>query len=106
MIVRSWEGRTRAEALEAYEAYLEGTGVADCLATAGNRGVLVLRRLDGDEARFTFLSFWESLDAVGAFAGEDTERARYYDEDADYLLELPPTVEHWEVAVWRAPRPE
>lgn len=100
MIVRTWSGRTKAEAAGGYGAYLERTGVADCRATAGNRGVLVLRRREGDEARFWFLSFWDSMDSIRAFAGEDAERARYYDEDASYLLELPPTVEHYEVSTW------
>ena len=40
----------------------------------------------------------ESHEAIRAFAGEDLEKARYYPEDADYLLELEPTVTHYEVA--------
>jgi hypothetical protein len=43
------------------------------------------------------LSLWESLDSIRAFAGDDLERAKYYDFDPEYLLSLPATVEHWEV---------
>src|SRR5256885_10813478 len=32
------------------------------------------------------------------FAGDDVERAHYYPEDRDYLLELEPTVTHYEVS--------
>lgn len=35
--------------------------------------------------------------AIRAFAGEDAEKARYYPEDTDFLLELEPTVTHYEV---------
>ena len=48
-------------------------------------------------AHFLFVSLWESFDAISAFAGADVEKARYYPEDRDYLLELEPTVTHYEV---------
>ena len=38
------------------------------------------------------------MDAIRAFAGEEVERARYYPEDRDYLLELEPTITHYEVS--------
>jgi hypothetical protein len=38
------------------------------------------------------------MDAVRAFAGDDPERACYYPEDHDFLLEFEPTVIHYEVA--------
>jgi len=37
------------------------------------------------------------MDAIRIFAGEDVERAHYYPEDREYLLELEPTVTHYEV---------
>lgn len=98
MIARAWSGRTRPEDADAYTAYLGATGVRDCLDTAGNRGVLVLLRLEGEAAEFRFVSFWESMEAIRAFAGTEPERARYYEKDPEYLLELEPTVEHFEVA--------
>jgi heme-degrading monooxygenase HmoA len=98
MIARLWRGATRAEDAERYLAYLEETGVKECRATPGNRGVLVLRRVDGARAEFLFASFWNSLEAVRGFAGDDVERAVYYPEDRRWLLELDPHVRHWEVA--------
>ena len=61
-------------------------------------GVFVLTRREGKVAHFVFLSLWESLEAIRAFAGDDLEKARYYPEDRDFLLELEPTVTHYEVA--------
>jgi len=46
---------------------------------------------------FLLLTLWESLDAIRAFAGEDYDRARYYPEDDDYLLEREPFVVHYDV---------
>lgn len=97
LIARIWHGVTAAARADAYTAYLQRTGVPDCRATAGNRGVYVLRRVQGDRAEFTFISLWESVAAIRRFAGADYEKARYYPEDKDFLLELEPFVEHYDV---------
>jgi len=99
MIARTWKGITSASRSDEYLDYLRQTGVRSCEATPGNRGVFVLRRLDGDHAEFLFISLWESLDAIKRFAGDDVERAVYYPMDREFLLELEPTVTHFEVAV-------
>ena len=97
MIARTWHGRVPAAKADAYLDYLKDTGLADYARTPGNRGVQVLRRVDGDVAHFVLTSFWDSLDAVRAFAGDDVERARYYPADDDFLLEREPRVAHHEV---------
>jgi heme-degrading monooxygenase HmoA len=97
VIARIWRGRTPAGKADAYHRYLEATGLKEYRASEGNRGVYVFRRIEGDVAEFLLISLWDSLDAVRAFAGEDHERAVYYPEDDDYLLEREPTVSHYEV---------
>ncbi len=67
-------------------------------APAGNLGVLVLVRIEGDAAHFRLITLWESLDAIRRFAGDPVDAAKYYPEDKDYLLEFPSKVEHYEVA--------
>ena len=57
----------------------------------------VLRRTDQGVTHFLLLTYWESVDAIKAFAGEDYTVARYYPEDDDYLLEREPSVTHYEV---------
>jgi heme-degrading monooxygenase HmoA len=94
MIARVWHGRVPREKADAYEEYVGRTGLADYHATPGNRGAWLLRRDEGDTTHFTTLSFWESTDAIQAFAGADYETARYYPEDDDFLLEREPTVVH------------
>ena len=53
--------------------------------------------MDGDTAHFITLTFWESRDAIVAFAGADIEVAKYYPEDEKYVLEFEPTVAHYEL---------
>lgn len=96
-LARLWHGRTRADQADAYLAFLRAHAVPDCAAVPGNRGVYVLRRVDGAEAHFQTLTLWASEDAVRAFAGPDVTRARYYPEDASFLLEYEPRVEHYAV---------
>ncbi len=97
MIARTWHGRVPAAKADEYHAFLVRTGLADYATTAGNRGVLALRRTEGDETHFVLTTLWESVEAIKRFAGEDYERARYYPEDAQYLLEQEPFVLHYEV---------
>ena len=97
MIVRIWHGVTAAAKSDAYLDYLEVTGVPDYRATEGNLGVYVLRRIEDDRAHYLTVSFWESMGAIEGFAGSDPERARYYPEDREFLLDFEPTVEHYEV---------
>jgi len=97
MIARTWHGVTPLAKAGEYLDYLHRTGIPDYRAIEGNRGVYVLRRLDGDQAHFLLISLWDSMAAIRRFAGEDVDQARYYPQDPDYLLELEPTVTHYEV---------
>ncbi|RYD14135.1 MAG: hypothetical protein EOP90_15105 [Lysobacteraceae bacterium] len=98
MIARIWRGITLAGKADAYVAYLHETGLRDYADTAGNRGVSVLRREQGEHCEIMLVSLWDSMDAVRAFAGENPERSVYYPEDSQYLLEMEPLVRHYEVA--------
>ena len=97
MIARVWRGETRAADSERYAEYLRRTGLSDARGTPGNRGVLIQRRIVGDRAEFVFTSFWDSMDAIRGFAGDDVHVARYYPEDREMLLALPPDIDHFEV---------
>jgi len=97
MIARSWDGLTPAAKADEYTDYVRRTGVTELAATDGNRGVYLLRRREGDQARFRVLSLWDSIDGIRRFAGDDVEKARYFPEDARFLLGLARNVEHFEV---------
>ncbi len=99
MIARTWHGVTVSSKADAYFAYLKESGLKEYRATAGNLGMFVLRRLEGDRAHFLLVSLWDSFDAIRRFAGPNLDRAVYYPKDKEFLLELEPTVSHYEVLV-------
>jgi heme-degrading monooxygenase HmoA len=97
MIARLWHGVTPKSKADEYVELLKKTGLKDYRATEGNLGVHVLRRMEGEQAHFLIVTFWDSVDAIKKFAGEDYEKARYYPEDSEYLLEFEEKVAHYEV---------
>jgi heme-degrading monooxygenase HmoA len=97
MIARIWHGKTKASDAAPYLEYLFKSGIPAYRATRGNKGAWVLRRMENDVAHFMTLSFWESREAIVAFAGTDVEVAKYYPEDEKYLLEFEPTVAPYEL---------
>lgn len=86
MIARIWHGITPIDKSDAYLEFLKQRAIPDYESVPGNRGV-----------HFLTLTFWDSLDAIRQFAGEDISKAKYYPEDSDFLLEFEPTVKHYEV---------
>jgi heme-degrading monooxygenase HmoA len=97
MIARIWHGKTHAAQAQSYHEFLRARAVPDYQSTPGNQGVFLLRRVVGDEAHFLTLTYWDSRAAIEAFAGPELAKAKYYPEDADFLLEFEPTVEHYEL---------
>jgi heme-degrading monooxygenase HmoA len=101
MIARRWRGRVRSADTDAYLAYLEQTGVAELRATPGNLGVVLFRSQptdDGVDVEVT--SFWDRLESIRAFAGEDLEAARFYPEDDRYLIGRELRCSHEEVVLF------
>ena len=97
MVVRTWRGATRAADADAYAEYIDEMGIAALAGTPGNRGVQMWQRVESDRAEFVVVSWWESREAIVAFAGDDIERAVFYPEDDRYLVERGETVVHYDV---------
>ena len=95
-ITRIWHGTTKAEHADEYLEFLIETGVADYKKTDGNLSVEILRRIEADVCHFWTVTTWDSFENIKKFAGEDYEKAKYYTEDAKYLLEFEPNVIHCE----------
>jgi heme-degrading monooxygenase HmoA len=107
MIARLWHGITPSAKADQYVEYLNKSGIEDYRATEGNLGVQLLRRIEGEQAHFLIITFWESVEAIKKFAGEDYEKARYYPEDQNFLLEFEEKVVHYEViSILNQPSPE
>jgi len=98
MIARIWHGRVPLEKSEEYLEKMRSVALPDYERTLGNRGAYCLHRVDGTLAYFQMLTFWDDIDAIKRFAGEDYHQARYYDFDDDFLVEKEPFVLHYEVS--------
>jgi heme-degrading monooxygenase HmoA len=97
MIARIWHGAVRAEEAAAYAAYVQRTGIEGYQRTPGNHGAWLLWNVDGNRAKFITMSLWESRAAIEGFAGEDIEKAVFYPEDEQFLIERDLVVRHYEV---------
>jgi hypothetical protein len=97
MIARRWHGLVAAAKAEEYLQLMKEVGLRDYRSTEGNRGAWCLHRSDGDVVHVEMFTLWEDMDAIRRFAGDQLTRAKYYDFDPDYLLELEPEVTHFEV---------
>ncbi len=97
MIARIWHGRTHADHYEAYTEFLKAVAIPDYAQTEGFIKLSFLRRLEGDVAHFTLITFWKNLEVIKRFAGDNHEIAKYYPEDKQFLLEFEEKVVHHEV---------
>jgi len=106
MICRLWHGWTTPANADAYEQLLREevfVGIAS-RGIAGFKGIEMLRRPSGGEVEFVTLMWFESLDDVRAFAGEDYAKAvvpaaarrilrRFDAESVHYEVRVPREVE-------------
>jgi heme-degrading monooxygenase HmoA len=97
MIARAWRGAVPIEKADAYFHYLVDFGFRDYQTYPGVRAVYLLRRTEEVQVQFVLLSFWNSRQAIMAYAGANIEQARYYPYDLECLIEPAPNVEHYEV---------
>jgi heme-degrading monooxygenase HmoA len=104
VIMRQWRGRVPAGKAPDYLNFLHATGFRDYAATPGNLAVYGLQNSAEGVTQFKLITLWESVAAIRKFAGEDYEKAHYYPEDKNFLLEFEPLVTHYEL-VLAAPQP-
>jgi heme-degrading monooxygenase HmoA len=102
LVGRIWSGRTRRAVADEYLAYLYEHGVLTIEAKPGNLGVQLFRRINGDVAEFTVISYWRSVEAMAAMHGQrggDVRRVAHLARDPEFLLEMPEFVEVTELHV-------
>lgn len=75
MIARMWHGWTRPENAGAYETLLRTQILPGIRKAAGCQGIRLLRRGRGDEVEFVTMLFFDSLEAVKAWAGPNYDDA-------------------------------
>ena len=93
-----WRGWVSADRAGEYVAYISRTGLVEYRQTPGNLGAEMWTRDLGDgRSEVTTLSWWDSMEAIKGFAGDQPEIARYYPDDDRFLLDRPPNVDHYRV---------
>jgi hypothetical protein len=90
-IARIWRGRTTAARANEYASYLLEHGIRPLEKKA--LGVQLLREDRADESEFVTISYWESVEAMSRFAGKDPRRIHHLERDAEFLIELPRSVQ-------------
>ena len=103
MISRIWHGWTTSENADAYEALLKEeifVGIGD-RQISGYQGIHLFRRNLGDEVEFVTVMWFDSLDAVRAFAGEDYEVAVVPPKARALLARFDARSQHYEVRAER-----
>ena len=99
MISRVWHGYTSPDNAEAYEALLKNEIFTDIAgrAIAGYKGIQLFRRNLGEEVEFITVMWFDSLDAVRGFAGEDYEAAVVPPQARALLSRFDERSQHYEV---------
>lgn len=90
-IARIWRGRTTAAKADAYENYNYEHGIKPLIEKA--LGVQSLREDRDGESEFMTISYWESLEAMSRFVGDDPYRVHHLERDAEFLIELPKRIQ-------------
>jgi len=97
MIARRWHGMVRTKDAEAYLGLMREHALPDYQATEGNLGAWCLHHDDGPVTHVEMLTLWRDLAAIERFAGRPLDRAKYYEFDRLYLIEMEPLVRHFDV---------
>ena len=97
-VARAWHGKTTREKADEYERYLTAA-VKKFPAIKGNLGYQVMR-LDGgpdgaEYVEFQVISYWSSLDAIRAYAGDDIRKTRDLPRDPEFLVGMEPQVRNY-----------
>jgi hypothetical protein len=90
-IARIWRGRVIAARADEYAAYLHEHGIKPLEEKA--LGVQLFREDRSAESEFVTISYWESVEAMSRFAGDDPTRIHHLERDPEFLIELPKTVQ-------------
>ena len=99
MISRIWHGWTTPENADVYESLLKSEifqGIQD-REIAGYRGIHLLRRDHGDEVEFVTIMWFDTLESVRSFAGEDYEIAVVPEKARAVLSRFDERSRHYEV---------
>ena len=99
MICRIWRGWTSPQNASAYEAVVRGEVIPgiEGMAIPGFRHIDLMRRDHGHEVEFATLMWFDDLDSIRAFTGEDYEVSHVPERARAVLSRFAPRAAHFEV---------
>jgi heme-degrading monooxygenase HmoA len=99
MVARIWHGYTPLENADAYENFLkmEFMPAVEKKKIPGYRKFQLLRRQEKEEVAFTTIMWFDSLEQVKAFAGEDYEKAVVHPTAEALLKKYDQYSQHYEL---------
>jgi len=101
-----WHGWTRNANADGYDAYLKGElfpRLERELTEHGYLGFQVLRLAKESEVEFITLVWFDSVEAVRSFAGENYEKPVITEKARSLLSRYAERVEHYELSSFRWP---
>lgn len=99
MICRIWRGWTTPQNAAAYEAIVRGEVIPgiEAMAVPGFRHIDLMRRDLDDEVEFATLMWFDDLDCIKAFTGEDYEVSHVPERARAVLARFDARAAHFEV---------
>lgn len=99
-IARVWHGRTTNAKAEEYRVYLADQ-IKGFISIKGNLGYEMLSEKVGDETHFMVISYWNSKDAIHAYAGAEIGQTHGLKRDSEFLIAPEKTVHNYDIVVDR-----
>ena len=96
MIAREWKARCPKNHIDGFVSYLYETGIKDASQTIGFKGAQIFVR-DINNNEITLITYWDSLQSIKAFSGDNIAVAKLYPEDGNYELDPNGFVFHYQV---------
>ena len=97
MVLRMWKARSTAKQAAAYIKHATKKVFPKVRAIEGHRGEYLLRREVEDGVELVVLTLWDSMEAIGRFAGPEPNRAVVEPEARAVLKSFDDYVTHFEV---------
>jgi GNAT superfamily N-acetyltransferase/heme-degrading monooxygenase HmoA len=98
VIVRIWRARAARDQAGTYVEHATALVFPELRKLPGHKGALVLTKAQDAHVTMQVLTFWESMQAVQAFAGSSPDLAVVEPEAQAVLLDFDRTVAHYQLA--------